>query len=64
MAIYIHNSYPSIKERNRNMEDYHHALVGSAAYINNEIAILKDGNTGFILAIGMDNDSDLHEYIG
>lgn len=64
MAIYIHNGYPNMKERNKNMKEYRAALEGSMAYDNHEIAVIEDGKTGFVLVIGIDNDNDLHEYIG
>ena len=63
MAIYIYNSYPSMKERNKAMKEYRNALEGSIAYDNHEIAVVEDGKTGFVLAIGIDNGHDVHEYV-
>lgn len=63
MAIYIHNSYPSMKERNKAMNEYREALEGSISYDNHEIAIIEEGKTAFVLAIGIDNGKELYEYV-
>lgn len=41
------------------MEKLHNALVGSPAYINSEIAIVEDGDDGFILVVGNPNDHNI-----
>ena len=63
MAIYICNEYPSMKERNRSMKEYRAALEGSVAYNNNEVTITEYGTHAFILAIGIENGKEVHEYI-
>lgn len=59
MAIRFHYRYDDKERRDTKMEEFHKALVGSPAYINNEIAICEDGDCCFVLIVGNDNNNDL-----
>lgn len=54
-----------VRRDNRNelvniMRDFHEAMVGTPAYINNEIAIVEPvmGGDAFVLIVGNDNDTN------
>ena len=47
------------EDRDREMTAYCMALVGSPAYVSSEIAVCEEGEFGFVLVVGWNNDNDL-----
>lgn len=60
--IKITKQYKTKEGRDKEAKKFHEALVGSPAYVNSEIAIVKEGDLEVTLCIGNNNDHDYEQY--
>ena len=58
MAIFITKRYSSKEECLKEKEAFHNALVGSPAYVNNEIGLISEGDLEFTLCVGENRGVD------